>query len=67
MVGAATEALAKAKRVRTSKADMEKRWFDIFSSWDRADRDAALKVLETLNRHLPANPRKGADDDAETS
>lgn len=45
---------------RTAKADLEQRWFDCFVGWDRADREAALRVLTTLHRTLPDKPAKKA-------
>jgi hypothetical protein len=38
---------------RRPKIEMEDRWYDVFSGWTQADREAALKVLATLHRHLP--------------
>ena len=42
---------------RISRDDLEARWFDLFSSWAQADREAGMKVLATLHRHLPADPK----------
>lgn len=42
---------------RVSKDDLEARFYDVFSGWDKADREAALKVLATLHRHLPADTK----------
>ena len=42
---------------RVSRDDIESRWYDCFSGWTHADREAAMKVLATLHRHLPADPK----------
>ncbi len=48
-------------RPRNSTVEnLEARWYDEFSKWGRADREAALKVLGTLHRHLPDKPGKTA-------
>jgi hypothetical protein len=51
---------------RTAKADIESRWYDVFSAWTRADREIALRVLTELHKRLP-EPKKGkaADDKTE--
>ena len=51
---------------RVSKDDLEARWYDLFSSWTHADREAAMKVLATLHRHLPADPKAKPPKPAET-
>lgn len=46
---------------RRARKDIESQWYDAFASWDRADREAALKVLATLHRALPDKPRAKAE------
>ena len=41
---------------RPRKVAVEDEWFDCFSRWTKSDREAALKVLGTLHRHLPDKP-----------
>ena len=50
---------------RVSRGDIESRWYDCFSGWTCADREAAMKVLATLHRHLPADPRAKQPNPAE--
>ena len=38
---------------RVAKSDIESRWYDVFSSWPRADREVALRVLAELHKRLP--------------
>lgn len=45
---------------RTSAVDLEKRWYDLFSGWDKDDRAVAMKVLAQLHPRLPARPRHPA-------
>ncbi len=42
---------------RRARKDIESQWYDVFAKWRHADRTAALKVLETLHRALPADPK----------
>ena len=51
----------------SSNADTESRWYDVFSTWTRSDREAALKVLGTLHRHLPDKPGKTAPSEPEAA
>lgn len=41
-----------------TRIEMEDRWYDVFSGWDRADREAALKVITALHRRLPDDPKQ---------
>lgn len=43
---------------RRAIKDIESQWYDLFARWSHADRTAALKVLETLHRALPADKPK---------
>jgi len=43
---------------RIARADIESRWYDVFSSWKKADRAAAIKVLMALHPRLPDDPRE---------
>lgn len=42
---------------RLSAETLENRWYDLFSSWDKADREAAMRALAVLHRHLPDKPK----------
>jgi hypothetical protein len=46
---------------RTAKDDIEKRFYDVFSGWTRADREIALRVMTELHKRLP-EPKKGKAD-----
>ena len=50
----------------STKENLESRWYDVFSGWTKADREAALRVLMTLHRHLPEAPTKANEDQPET-
>lgn len=43
---------------RRAKFDIEKQFYDVFSSWDKQDRAAAIKVLTALHPRLPDKPSK---------
>ena len=45
---------------RTAKADIESRWYDVFSAWSKEDRAIALKVLTQLHARLPDRTTKKA-------
>ena len=45
---------------RTTKADIESRWYDVFSAWSKEDRVIALKVLTQLHARLPDRTTKKA-------
>lgn len=38
---------------RRKAEDVERDWYGVFARWDKADREAALKVLAILHRELP--------------
>jgi hypothetical protein len=40
------------------KRPIEETWFDEFTKWDEADREAALKVLTHLHRALSRDARR---------
>ena len=46
---------------RRAKVDLEKEFYDVFSSWPKEDRAAAIKVLTALHPRLPDNPKKKAE------
>jgi hypothetical protein len=50
---------------RLRKDTIEDRWFDVFKTWSRLDREAAIKALRQINRVLPDAPTReeaeGAD------
>ena len=52
---------------RPRKVAVEDEWFDCFSRWTKSDREAALKVLGTLHRHLPDKPGKTSEPATETT
>ena len=50
---------------RIAKVDIESRWYDVFSGWDKQDRAAAIKVLTALHPRLPDKPSKKEPEQAE--
>lgn len=50
---------------RTAKADIESRWYDVFTAWPRADREVALRVLAELHKRLPEPKKTKAEEKAE--
>ena len=42
---------------RLTNTEIEKRWYDIFESWPKSDREAAIKVLERIHPRLPDDPK----------
>ena len=45
---------------KRSKTNIETRWYDVFSSWKKADREAAIVALTQMNRFLPEDPNAPA-------
>lgn len=43
---------------RVAAVDIEKRWYDVWSGWDKADREIAMRVLAQLHPRLSAKPSK---------
>ena len=41
---------------RRAKADIESEWYDVFATWTKDDRAAAIRVLTALHPRLPDNP-----------
>ena len=50
---------------RTARADIEVKWYDVFSGWSRADREIALRVLTELHKRLPEPKKTKAEEKAE--
>ena len=46
---------------RRAKADIESEWYDVFATWTKEDRAAAIRVLQTLHPRLPDNPKAKAE------
>ena len=42
---------------RLTNIEIEKRRYDIFESWPKSDREAAIKVLERIHPRLPDDPK----------
>ena len=42
---------------RKAKPDIEKEFYDVFSSWTKEDRAAAIRVLTALHPRLPDNQK----------
>jgi hypothetical protein len=45
---------------KLTSAEIERRWFDIWETWDESDRAAAIKVLQRLQERFKAKPEAPA-------